>query len=63
MNGVWFEIKGKIGVKGSAKKRKLRYRSGGGIPNSKKDLKLSRTPFLLHTDTGVLGCQLKLSYF
>ena len=63
VSSIWFEIKGKIGVKGSAKKKKLKYRGGKGIPNSRKDLKATRSSFLIYTDTGVLGCLLKMTYY
>ena len=62
INSIVFSIKGKIGVKGSAKKKKLKYRGGKGIANSKKNIKLSSTPFLIYTDTGVLGCSLRITY-
>ena len=63
VNGILFTIKGKIGKTGSVRKKKFTYRGGGGIPNSRKNIKASSKSFLVYTGTGVLGCSLKISFF
>ena len=62
VKAVCFELKGKIGVKGSVRKKKLKYRSGLGTSNSNKNLKLTRSSFLINTPTGVMGGVLKLTF-
>ena len=63
VNGILFTIKGKIGKTGSVRKKKFTYRGGGGIPNSRKNIKANTKSFLVYTGTGVLGCSLKISFF
>ena len=63
VNGILFVIKGKIGKTGSVRKKKFTYRGGGGIPNSRKNIKANTKSFLVYTGTGVLGCSLKISFF
>lgn len=57
MRGLYFDIRGKLGVKGDAKKRHvlLRY---GECTFSQKSIKISPAYGLVHTFTGVLGVTL-----
>ena len=59
--GLFFKIKGKIGVGGNSRKKYLMYHNGY-TSNSTKKLKLIRETFLIRTTTGVLNVLIRLSY-
>ena len=52
--GVFFDIRGKIGVSGNAKKRNKKI-SIGSNSSTKKSLKINFQQSIIRTDTGVLG--------
>ena len=52
--GIFFDIRGKLGVTGSAKKRHMRINSGT-FSSTKKKNKISFSQSVVRTNTGVLG--------
>lgn len=52
--GVFFDVRGKLGVTGSAKKRHIKIGSGAYSSTTKKN-KISLSQTIVRTSTGVLG--------
>ena len=57
MKGLRFDIRGKLGVKGNAKKRHMNF-SVNTNSFSKKKHRIEYKQGLVYTDTGVLGLTL-----
>lgn len=54
IKGFFFDIRGKVGVTGSSKKRHLSFKFGS-ISRSSKNLKMNFNQNLVRTYSGVLG--------
>ena len=52
--GIFFDIRGKLGVTGSAKKRHMKL-STGTYSSTKKKTRISFSQAVVRTSTGVLG--------
>ena len=61
IKGVYLKISGKVGVGGSSKKRK-NYSIFGEVSNSNKDLKQTRSEFIISTKSGILGIKFIIYY-
>jgi len=61
LRGVRFDIRGKLGVKGNAKKRHLAF-NVNTTSFSKKKHRLEYKQGLVYTDTGVLGVTLIFAF-
>jgi len=61
VKGFKFDIRGKVGVSGNAKKRHTSFYFGNTSFSTKK-LRLDYSQGLVYTDTGVLGVTMILSY-
>jgi hypothetical protein len=59
--GFKFDIRGKVGVTGNAKKRHTFFNIGRSS-FSKKSLRVEYQQGLVYTDTGVLGVTMVISY-
>lgn len=54
VSGVFFDIRGKLGVTGNAKKRHMKI-NVGTYSSTKKKTKISFSQSVIRTSTGVLG--------
>ena len=61
LRGIRFDIRGKLGVKGNAKKRHLAF-NVNTTSFSKKKHRLEYKQGLVYTDTGVLGVTLIFAF-
>lgn len=61
VTGFYFDIRGKLGVSGNAKKRHYAF-SVGLISSTQKSLKLKFCQTTIRTDTGVMGVNFLISY-
>ena len=52
--GIFFDIRGKLGVTGNAKKRHMKITTGA-YSSTKKKTKISHSQSIIRTSTGVLG--------
>ena len=61
LKGFFFDIRGKVGVTGNAKKRHFSIKFGR-YSHSRKSLRLNTFQNLVKTKTGVLGLSLVISF-